>query len=118
MSVYIRQEDKKSGIYSWRVQFQGRRLSGKTGTTSEREAKKVEQEKLAELKASWDADQKRFSANMLLADVFCEFDEQIVQKNRAHKKNYEWSMAWLIRFFGKNCRISDITDKRVKEMVA
>lgn len=116
MSVYIR-KDSKDGTYSYEFQLQGRRFSGNTDRTAEREAKQVERTKRKEAEQQLRAE-KEFSSEEMTFEVAASRYWLEVGQYHQNAETTTWSMEWLQRAIGKKALLRDITDSKVAELVA
>ncbi|MGV0878028.1 site-specific integrase [Martelella sp. FLE1502] len=114
MSVY-----KRSGeaTYSYDFVVRGRRFSGKTGATSKREAKRVEDAIKESVRAELIAAETRPADRMTFEEAASRWWLEIGQ----HHKNVETTLqvlAWLNDAVGKNTDLAKIDDARIAAIVA
>lgn len=116
MSVYIR-KDSKDGTYSYEFQLQGRRFSGSTERTSEREAKQVERTKRKEAEQQL-REEKEFSSEEMTFEIASSRYWLEVGQHHENAETTTWSLEWLENAIGKKTLLRDITDSKVAELVA
>lgn len=114
MSVY---KHGKSGIYHYDFAFKRRRHHGSTGKRSKREAEKVEQQRREEARLEAERLEAMQSAPMTVALACATYLDQVGQYH-VEAKTTERNLAWLIRHFGPEKRLMDITGRDIAEMVA
>lgn len=110
MSVFKR---TGSEIYSYDFRLRGRRFSGSTGCTNERDARRFE-------KAQRDAaraDEVDTSRPLIMEDACALYWQEVGQHHRDPKAT-ERILAWLEFHIGSKTRVSEITDAVVARLVA
>ena len=116
MPTYIR-PDTTNGIYSYRFKIDGRKFSGSTGKTNKREADRYEQERRDEAKALITADAALFGKELTLEQAAARWWNEKGQ-DLANAERSKKPLAWLLKHFGPNIMLHDITSSRIAHMVA
>jgi integrase len=113
VSVY---QQKGSPIYSFDFVVKGRRFSGSTGRTSIREARQVEAEERDKARETIKAEAKA-SVSLAINHVADRYWEA-VGKHHAGADTTERDLERLVKYFGPDKLLSDITDAEVIKLVA
>lgn len=116
MSVFIR-PDTKTGEYSYDFRLGGRRFSGRTGTSSRREAIAVERQRRAEARLELAAEAALEEPRLTLEAAFARYWQEKGQ-HRADSASRLRDLAWLQDHFGAARRLDTIGDDEVARMVA
>lgn len=116
MSVYIR-KDSKDGTYSYEFQLQGRRFSGNTERTTEREAKQVERTKRKEAEQQI-LEEKEFNSEEMTFEIASSRYWLEIGQYHENAETTTWSLEWLEKEIGKKTLLRDVTDNTVAKLVA
>lgn len=120
MSVH---QNPKSPFYHYQFEYRGRRFHGSTKTANRRDAEKVEREEREKAKAlvngaEAQAEQEREARTSLRLDDIAGRYWQEVGQHHAGAAQTEKLVERLIRFFGPDKRITEITGDDVARLVA
>lgn len=116
MSVYIR-KDSKDGTYSYEFQLQGRRFSGNTERTTEREAKQVERTKRKEAEQQI-LEEKEFNSEEMTFEIASSRYWLEIGQYHENAETTTWSLEWLEKAIGKKTLLRDVTDNTIAKLVA
>jgi integrase len=116
MSVYKR--TPRAEFYEYDFWRQRRRFLGSTGARTEREARKIEKEKIRDAEA-WLASLKG-DAPTSLDLVFKRYWDEVGQhaKSATECRALKVNLARILTFFGKDKLLTDISDNEVAQLVA
>jgi integrase len=113
MSVY---RPKRSPFYQYDFQWRGHRFHGSTKTTNKREAEKAERLERERIKAY--AEQVSAASSSLRLDDIAGRYWQEVGQHHTGADNTERLICYLIKFFGKDKLLTEITGNDVAKLVA
>lgn len=114
MSVY---RPKGSPFYHYDFRLKRRRFNGSTGTANKREARAVEDRKRHEARAEIAADEANRSAPMTI-DIAAGLYYTQVGQHHVNAKSTLRDLNRIVRFFGPNTQLRDITSGKVAELIA
>jgi integrase len=114
MSVY-RPKGTKTYVYDF--QWRRRRFSGSTGFKSKREAEQVERDRRDAVLREAAAAQQR-AAQPLTLDLACDRYWIEVGQHAKSAMQIEWSIDYLLNFFGPDKLLRDITEADVAMLVS
>lgn len=114
MSVY---KPKGSEVFVYDFQWRGRRFSGSTGVKAKREAQQIEREKRGEVKRTAER-LAAVSSKPITLDLACGRYWDEVGQHAKSSRQIEWSIDYLLRHFGEDKLLCQISDADVASLVA
>lgn len=119
MSVYKRKATDGwiAETYSYDFQLRGRRFSGDTGATTDREAKRVEKREREKAKAKLAAEAEFFAAAMTFEVAASRYWLEVGQHHKNSATTFV-NLEWLTRHVGAKTKLEKITDSVVASLVA
>ncbi|MDX8477021.1 site-specific integrase [Mesorhizobium sp. VK24D] len=116
MSVY---KSPKSPFYSYDFQLHGRRFFGSTKARSKKEAEAIERQIRVKAKEDIEREMKTGNGPMTFDIAAGRYWKEVGQHHRgsSHKNTWHY-LELLLKFFGKDKRLEDITDAEVSALIA
>ena len=114
MSVY---KPKGSEIFVYDFQWRGHRFSGSTGAKSKRQAEQIERGERDKAKRAADK-AASINSSPITLDVACGRYWDEVGQHAKSSSQIEWSIDYLLKHFGEDKPLREITDADVANLVA
>jgi integrase len=114
VSVFKRTD---SETYSFDFYVRGRRFSGNTETRNRKEAEVIERKLKTKAREDIEAEKRTGNGPLLLRHAAGRYWTEVGQHHRDHKGTWH-ALELLIKFFGKDKRLAEITDADVTALVS